>query len=489
MSIPYIYMCQDGLQISGVGSVGIRLLEHDPLCHLLFLNVDNEIPKDLENEPRFFYLPSSVSHDPLIVSKKIIEIITLCKGPRVALLPNTGDTNYGATLELIRDKDLGIKKSVTILGIIHGDQKNPYEVIRHYEASISCFAGVSTWCRDRLKEYIPHRSNQVFWLPPAAPISEPPSSSIDSRPLRLVYLGRLTRQHKCVHRLHDLAIELRKLETPFELTLIGDGPERKSLELNFKSLSFENSKIKFLGRMQKDSIYKELKLHDVILSVSSTEGSPVSILEGMGAGLCPIVMDIDSGIRDFIVPNHNGIITKQGNTLEMAEAIKELDQDRKRLHSLKSIAHNTVNSKFSISLQISKLHDLINLEADPICIKEVNELAHFMDAHVHRSVARALDKNLSECAVYGAGMYGRKLVDALLLNKVNPSVIFDSHLGNSDINYKGIPIVSPDRIFEFQLNAFVIGSVDFHKEIEDEINFLFSNSGKPTPLLINHCIY
>ena len=124
-----------------------------------------------------------------------------------------------------------------------------------------------------------------------------------------------------------------------------------------------------------------------------------------------------------------------------------------------------------------------------LTIKEANELAHFMDTHVNRSVDRALVKNLSEFAVYGAGMYGRKLVDALLLNKVNPSVIFDSHLGNSDINYKGIPIVSPDRIFEFQVNAFVIGSVDFHKEIEDEINFLFSNSGKPTPLLINHCIY
>jgi len=489
MDIPYVYMCQDGLQISGVGTVGLRLFKHDPLCHLLFLNVDEEIPVTLQKESRFFHLNSSNSHDPVIVAKRLLEIMVYCEGPKVAVLPNTGDTNYGAALECQRGSLAEIGKQLSILGIIHGDQKNPYEVIRHYEASISCFAGVSTRCRDRLKEYLPHRSNQIFWLPPAAPSCEPPSPSIDSRPLRLVYLGRLMRQHKCVHRLQDLAIELRKLKTPFELTLIGDGPERKSLELNFKSLSFENSQIKFLGRMQKDSICKELKLHDVILSVSSTEGSPVSILEGMGTGLCPIVMDIDSGIRDFIVPNHNGIITKQGNTLQMAEAIKELDQNRKRLHSLKSIAHNTVNSKFSISLQISKLHELINLEADPICIKEVNELAHFMDAHVNRSVARALDKNLSECAVYGAGMYGRKLVDALLLNKVNPSVIFDSHLGNSDINYKGIPIVSPDRIFEFQVNAFVIGSVDFYKEIEDEINSFFSHAGKPAPLLINHCIH
>ena len=67
-------MCQDGLQISGVGTVGFRLLKYDPLCHLLLLNVDEEIPKHLQNEPRFFYLTPSISHDPLIVSKKLIEI-------------------------------------------------------------------------------------------------------------------------------------------------------------------------------------------------------------------------------------------------------------------------------------------------------------------------------------------------------------------------------------------------------------------------------
>ena len=224
------------------------------------------------------------------------------------------------------------------------------------------------------------------------------------------------------------------------------------------------------------------------MSVSSTEGSPNSILEGMGAGLCPVAMDIDSGIRDFIVHNHNGIIVEQGDTPAMAKAIKKLDQNRSRLNSFKVVAHKSIASGFSISAQISKLHRLINSESDPICMEKVNGLSHYTDANLHRTVSRVLEENLSECAVYGAGMYGRKLIDALLLEKVIPVVIFDSHLGESDITYKGIPIVSSERIFEFKVNAYVIGSVDFHTEIEEHINSRFKNAGKTPPPLLNHSI-
>jgi hypothetical protein len=75
MAIPYVYMCQDGLQISGVGTVGLRLFKHDPLCHLLFLNVDEEIPVTLQKESRFFHLNSTNSHDPVIVARKLLEIV------------------------------------------------------------------------------------------------------------------------------------------------------------------------------------------------------------------------------------------------------------------------------------------------------------------------------------------------------------------------------------------------------------------------------
>lgn len=488
MAIPYVYMCQDGLQISGVGTVGLRLFKHDPLCHLLFLNVDEEIPVTLQKESRFFHLNSTNSHDPVIVARKLLEIVVHCEGPKVAVLPNTGDTNYGAALECLRGRLAEIGKQLSILGIIHGDQKNPYEVIRHYEPSISFFAGISTRCRDRLKDYIHHRSNQISWLPPATRTSDSPSPSKDSQPLRMLYLGRLVKQHKCVHRLHELAIELKKHKTPFGLTIIGDGPERESLESDFQSSGFSQTEIQFLGKIPNDSLTELLNAQDLILSVSSTEGSPNSILEGMGAGLCPVAMDIDSGLRDFIVHNHNGVIVEQGDTPAMAKAIKELDQNRSRLNSFKIIAHKSIASGFSISAQISKLHELINSGSDPICMEKVNGLSHYMDANVHRTVSRVLEENLSEFAVYGAGMYGRKLIDALRLEKVMPVVIFDSHLGNSGITYKGIPIVSPNRIFEFKVNAYIIGSVDFNTEIEEKINSCFKNAGKTTPLIINHSI-
>ena len=84
-------------------------------------------------------------------------------------------------------------------------------------------------------------------------------------------------------------------------------------------------------------------------------------------------------------------------------------------------------------------------------------------------------------------MYGRKLIDALLLKKIKPSVIFDSYALNEDSSYKNIPIVHSERILEFNVTTFVIGSVDFHLEIEEGINLRFANAGKTPPLLLSHC--
>ena len=238
-------------------------------------------------------------------------------------------------------------------------------------------------------------------------------------------------------------------------------PDRGSLESNFKSSVLQASTIRFLGRLQNESLAKEIIAHDLIWSVSSTEGSPNSILEGMGAGLCPVVMDINSGIRDFIIQNYNGIIVKQGDIQAMAMAISELNQNKKRLISLKTKAQETIKSEFSISAQISKLHRLIGWEPDSVCIKKISGLAHYMESHVNRTVSRVLDENLATCAVYGAGMYGRKLIDALLLKKIKPSVIFDSYALNEDSSYKNIPIVHSERILEFNVTTFVIGQLTF----------------------------
>ena len=196
----------------------------------------------------------------------------------------------------------------------------------------------------------------------------------------------------------------------------------ESLESDFQSSNFSKKKIKFLGKISNDLLPGLLNAQDIILSVSNTEGSPNSILEGMGAGLCPVAMDIDSGLRDFIVHNHNGIIVEQENTQGMANAIKELDQNRSRLNSFKIMAHKSIASEFTVTSQISKLHSLIlkSSKSPPISMEKVGMLTHFMDANINRTVCRVIKENHQTGLVGGAGMYGRKLVDALLSERITP---------------------------------------------------------------------
>ena len=78
----------------------------------------------------------------------------------------------------------------------------------------------------------------------------------------------------------------------------------------------------------------------------------------------------------------------------MATAISELNQNKKRLISLKAKAHETIKSEFSISAQISKLHRLIGWESDSVCMEKISNLAHYVES-CNRTVSRVLDENLT----------------------------------------------------------------------------------------------
>ena len=88
--------------------------------------------------------------------------------------------------------------------------------------------------------------------------------------------------------------------------MAGDGPERDYLEKETKKLNV-NSSIQFLGRIPHGEMPNLLTQADIYVSTSLYDGTSVSLLEAMGSGAFPIVIDIPAN-REWIINGKNGFL-------------------------------------------------------------------------------------------------------------------------------------------------------------------------------------
>ena len=116
-----------------------------------------------------------------------------------------------------------------------------------------------------------------------------------------------------------------------DLTLLGDGEDRDKLEKMVSELK-ASSYIHILGRKQNVADY--LQASDIYISVSKTEGLPLSIAEAMASGL-PIVATKAGGVVDLVKDNENGYLVN----------IDDLDRFTDRLNCL--IENKGIREEFS----------------------------------------------------------------------------------------------------------------------------------------------
>lgn len=109
------------------------------------------------------------------------------------------------------------------------------------------------------------------------------------QPIRLLFIGRLD----TYKRLDWLLIALSQLNTPFQLTVVGDGPYRR----RFQQLALASfplgSPIRFLGRLSEDEKLKQVSDSDVLVLPSdrSNEAFGIVQLEAMAAGRISLAFD------------------------------------------------------------------------------------------------------------------------------------------------------------------------------------------------------
>ncbi len=134
--------------------------------------------------------------------------------------------------------------------------------------------------------------------------------------VRLVMLSRLSRE-KRPERAID-AVRLLALDRPVELTVIGNGPQRRRLERRADGLP-----VRFLGHVaQRDAIARAVAAADIALCPSPAETFGLATLEALACGT-PVVVPAAGAARELVDEPGSGVVC-DGTPDGLAQAVRDL---------------------------------------------------------------------------------------------------------------------------------------------------------------------
>lgn len=151
---------------------------------------------------------------------------------------------------------------------------------------------------------------------------------------------------------HDILFEAIRnapaLSRPFHLLVIGDGPDRVSLEASAKGLP-----VHFLGqRSDMGAILRDCV--DFLLAPSRQEAFGRVIIEAAFAGIPSIGANVD-GIPEAILDNVTGLLVPAESPLALRAAIARLVEDDRLRRDLGAAAQRRAKEQFSIDICTDKM--------------------------------------------------------------------------------------------------------------------------------------
>jgi len=169
----------------------------------------------------------------------------------------------------------------------------------------------------------------------------------------MISIGRLAPEKNWPTLLHAAALVIKDIPQ-FRFVLIGDGPDRKSLEDLAKELGIQK-RVTFTGSLPFAETPSYMKAANLFGFASITETQGLATLEAMAAGL-PVVAVDASGTRDILKHGQQGYLVENDATA-LASAIKRLLSNPERMQKFAHAAYKKAQS-FNIQKLTDKLLDV-----------------------------------------------------------------------------------------------------------------------------------
>ncbi|MGB6421269.1 MAG: glycosyltransferase [Anaerolineales bacterium] len=157
----------------------------------------------------------------------------------------------------------------------------------------------------------------------------------------LVYMGRLGPEKNLSFLLRSFA-GIAQAYDNVQLMLIGVGPTKADLQDQVKYMGIEG-RVRFTGLVPYDQMPRYLAIGDAFVTASITEVHPLSVIEGMAAGLP--VLGIDSpGIGDTIQDGVTGYLIPKEDLAAYTAQMVRLVVDQKQREQMSGEARKSVTS-------------------------------------------------------------------------------------------------------------------------------------------------
>jgi glycosyltransferase involved in cell wall biosynthesis len=140
----------------------------------------------------------------------------------------------------------------------------------------------------------------------------------------LLFVGRL-RLRKGVEVLLAAIDTLRREYPTVRLRIVGDGEQRRTLELMVKRLDLVDE-VEFLGRQAPEEVRRLLAESRALVVPSIYEGMPLVILEAMEQGV-PVVASAVSGIPEVVIDGETGWLVHPEDPQQLSAALREVASD------------------------------------------------------------------------------------------------------------------------------------------------------------------
>jgi len=221
-----------------------------------------------------------------------------------------------------------------------------------FVSAISCFG------RSQMAQLVPYEMWDRLEVAPlgidpslyeAAPFRESPDT------YEIACVGRLTpfkAQHILLESVHLLIAEGRKIR----LRLIGDGPDRASLEAHIRKLDLTEQVI-VEGWKNQVEVRELYRRADIFALASFAEGVPVVLMEAMATQL-PCVATRITGIPELIRDGIDGLLVTPSDPSELAGAIARLIDDPALRRRLAAAGRTRVEEKYHLTANVARLAEI-----------------------------------------------------------------------------------------------------------------------------------
>jgi glycosyltransferase involved in cell wall biosynthesis len=229
-----------------------------------------------------------------------------------------------------------------VVQILHADTDYYYDLAARHDDVIDAFIVYGRTMERRLKERLPHRSNDIYFLPYG--MAQPPRRrTAVSGNLRLLFAGRLEHVQKGVLDLPSVDRILGQRGIDVQWTIVGGGPDEQALRRAWTS-----PRVSVLGAKTREEVIDIASEHDVFVLPTRWEGVPVALLEAMSVGLVPVVSRVESGVAEILSEDITGLMRPVGDCAAFADAIATLHANRQKLESMSAAAAAYVGTHHAV---------------------------------------------------------------------------------------------------------------------------------------------